>query len=355
MDLECVRPLLRDAVASRVTPGAQCAVSLPGAAVEMVCEGAVSYDPDAAAVTPSTVYDLASVTKVFTALLAVTAAARGEVDLGAPLAATLTEVTGASVARCTLDAMLSHRAGLTPWIAAYDGVDASRAGDDDARARVLAAVARAPLGEAGVARYSDLGYILAGEALARALGAPLDALITTRVLRPLGVDGAIAYRGVGPRWRDDSVAPTERCAWRGRVVRGEVHDENAYALGGVCGHAGLFGDAVALARAGRVVLEVLKGRSDALPRGPVAAMLAPRPGGTHRLGWDGRSPEGSSAGALTSAETFGHLGFTGTSLWCDPARDVAIALVTNRVHPTREGVGIRTLRPRVHDAIIRAL
>lgn len=350
-----MRALLRDAVAAHTTPGAQCAVSRGDNSVDVVCEGALSYDPGAASVTSATVYDLASVTKVFTALLAVTASHRGEVDLFARLDALWPQAAGTAVAACTLDAMLSHRAGLTPWIAAYRETAAEDAGSDGSRDAVLRAVCASPAVPDGRAVYSDLGYILAGEALSHALGAPLDALVRDRVLTPLGEHPGLAYRGVGPRWRDDAVAPTERCAWRGRALRGEVHDENAYALGGVCGHAGIFGDAASLARVGRAVLDVVHGRSDALPRAAITAMLRPRDGGTHRLGWDGRSPEGSSAGALMSAETFGHLGFTGTSLWCDPVRDVAVALVTNRVHPTRENAGIRTLRPRVHDAIIRAL
>jgi CubicO group peptidase (beta-lactamase class C family) len=133
-------------------------------------------------------------------------------------------------------------------------------------------------------------------------------------------------------------------------VRGEVHDENAFALGGVAGHAGLFGSALALCERGVAMLDALRDED------PVAtSMLRAREGGTHRLGWDTRSPQGSSAGARMGPRTFGHLGFTGTSLWGDPDVDVVVALLTNRVHPTREGDGIRALRPAVHDAVREAL
>jgi CubicO group peptidase (beta-lactamase class C family) len=139
------------------------------------------------------------------------------------------------------------------------------------------------------------------------------------------------------------------------VVQGQVHDENAFALGGVAGHAGMFGTACALAELGRASLDALEGEAVWFPPAAMRAMVAPRAGGSHRLGWDGKNPEGSSAGARMSPTTFGHLGFTGTSLWCDPEAGVAVALVTNRVHPTRENGAIRALRVAVHDAVMAAL
>jgi CubicO group peptidase (beta-lactamase class C family) len=139
------------------------------------------------------------------------------------------------------------------------------------------------------------------------------------------------------------------------VVQGEVHDENAYALGGVAGHAGLFGTARDAVTLGRAALDCLKGESGWFEPEVMRGMIAPRAGGAHRLGWDGRGAQSPSSGERMGPRTFGHLGFTGTSLWCDPDADVAIALVTNRVHPTRENGGIRALRPAIHDAVLEAL
>jgi CubicO group peptidase (beta-lactamase class C family) len=138
------------------------------------------------------------------------------------------------------------------------------------------------------------------------------------------------------------------------VVQGEVHDENAFALGGVCGHAGLFGAARDVLALGARALDCLAGDASWLAPERMAWMIAPRPGGAHRLGWDARGAHAPSSGSAMGPRTFGHLGFTGTSLWCDPDADVAVALVTNRVHPTRENGAIRSLRPALHDAVMAA-
>jgi CubicO group peptidase (beta-lactamase class C family) len=346
-----LRPIIVAAIAEGATPGAQVAVSLPGVATLALAYGTLD---GARPVGPATVYDLASVTKPLTALAAVRLAVAGALALDEPVGALWPGRFGAAIAGLRLDDLLAHRAGLAAWCDAHRAVALDRCGTPEARAAVLDAVIAAPLSPGGAEVYSDLGYIVAGEAVAARAGAPIDALVRREVVEPLGLDGLRA-RGVGERWRDRSVAPTERCPWRGRVVQGEVHDENAYAMGGAAGHAGLFGTAAALAALGRRCLDGLRGDDGWLPCPAWAAMLAPRPGGTHRLGWDSVTPGASSSGRHFGPRAFGHLGFTGTSLWCDPDLDVAVALVTNRVHPTRASTGIRALRPRVHDAIIELL
>lgn len=349
--LAAARGLLTRAVADGVTPGAQLCVVWPDGLVEETVVGAVSRAPDAPAVTPSTVYDLASLTKPLTAMAWV----HSGLDLTRPLSAYLPAAEGTSAGEASILSLLTHRAGLVHWAPFYRQVVPADAGTATARATMVSAILATPRGEPGAARYSDLGYILAGEALACALGAPLDSILDRTVLHPLGLRGALAFRGVGTVWQDDpTVAPTELCAWRGRVVHGEVHDENAWTLGGIAGHAGLFGTASAMATLGQAALDALAGRSHWLSREAMACMVAPREGGSYRLGWDGRSAQGSSAGGSMGSKTFGHLGFTGTSVWCDPDAGVVVALVTNRVHPTREATGIRALRPAVHDAVMAA-
>lgn len=335
--------ILAHAASARITPGASlCAARRDGNEWRFIARtaGTLAWD-DPRPVGEASLYDLASVTKPFTAWAAARLAARGEVDLHAPLSALLPAATGAPVAHLTLDAMLSHRAGLAPWRPLFQTTSPQHAGREETRGRVLHEALHEVPSPDGRAVYSDLGYILAGACLSSVTGLALDALLARECLGD--------ELGFGPVAPGDC-APTERCAWRGGVVRGEVHDENAFALGGIAGHAGLFGTARALCERGVAMLDAL--RDDA----PWArAMLAPRDGGTHRLGWDTRSPRGSSAGTKMGPRTFGHLGFTGTSLWCDPDAEVVIALLTNRVHPTREGDGIRALRPAVHDAVMRAL
>jgi CubicO group peptidase (beta-lactamase class C family) len=309
-------------------------------------------------------FDLASVTKSMMAV----AAARSGIDPGTPLGALLAEARGTASENVPLDLFLAHRAGLAahrplygplvrgevvdPWSALRDASDARR---PDAMG--------APPAGGFAALYSDLGYVLAGEAIARTLGfADAGAAIGRLVLEPLGIaDRAGTVRDLRARGVDGPFAPTEDVAWRGGVVQGAVHDENAWALtrDGGSGHAGIFGTVDAVLTFGQAVLDALErpGRRGA-PWGAsdLSWLVRERPGDTLRAGFDGKSPEGSSAGTRMGPRAFGHLGFTGTSLWIDPDARVVVALLTNRVHPTRENVGIRAARPRVHDALFeRAL
>jgi CubicO group peptidase (beta-lactamase class C family) len=202
--------------------------------------------------------------------------------------------------------------------------------------------------------YSDLGYLLLGEALARAGGDGLAQVVEREVTGPLGIADEIFYAAsLSDREREHwapAVAPTERCAYRGRLLRGEVHDENCGAFGGIAGHAGLFGSARGVAVLGLAALDALSGARSIFDTGLLQWAVAPRRGGGYVAGWDTPSREGSSsAGSQISARGFGHLGFTGTSLWCDPERHVVVVLLSNRVHPTRENIQIRSFRPRFHD------
>jgi CubicO group peptidase (beta-lactamase class C family) len=360
---------LERAVSEGVTPGAQLSVRWFSPrqsrwVAEDLAVGKLEYSSESAPVRVDTLYDLASVTKALFALAAVSFAHRERLSLETRARELWPESAGHPAGDASLDQLLSHRSELSAWIPMFREIDARDAGTEPARAKVLDRLLREPLERNGnTVRYSDLGYITAGECFTRASGLSLGALIEREVLAPLrsAHESQVAYRPV----RDfagqnpgDSVAPTERCAWRNTTVRGVVHDENAYSLGGVCGHAGLFGTARDLADIGEACLRALEG-DDALShwiaRDVLVAMTAPREGGTHRLGFDAKSPGASSAGTIASNRTFGHLGFTGTMLWCDPAARVAVALVTNRVHPTRENNAIRALRPAVMDEVLQNL
>ena len=350
--LDAARALLADAVARGVTPGAQLSVRDPSGAVHALAVGSLDYT-HGAPVHRGTVYDLASLTKVFTALAFVRVADRARFDLARPLHDLLPLTRDTPAGEAAVLDLLTHRAGLLHWAPFYQSVRADRAGTREARAAVLDAVARTARGPEGTVRYSDLGYILAGEALTALAAEALDRVIDREVIAPLGL--AVGYRAPGDGSVPNDLAPTEDCPWRGRVVRGTVHDENAHALGGICGHAGLFGTADAVCALGAAALRCLDGDDRWFAPERMRWMIAPRPGGAHRVGWDARSEGTPSSGTRMGPRTFGHLGFTGTSLWCDPDAGVAVALVTNRVHPTRENHGIRALRPAVHDAVIDAL
>lgn len=294
-----------------------------------------------------TYFDLASLTKPMTAL----AIAWSGMDKSAPLHAHLPHLSkSAAAADVTLELLLAHRAGLA------DHLDLREQGSRDATLELVASARRAEcIGPAPAGGfppvYSDLGYILAGEALARFTG-ERDAgrAIERVVLARLGLSGRIGTaatleaNGVDLRER---AAPTEHAAWRGGEVRGRVHDENAWVLTaeGGSGHAGMFGTCDGVLTFACAVLDAVEDDPS------LAWLVAPRAGGTLRAGFDGKSAEGSSAGARMSARAFGHLGFTGTSFWIDPDARVVVALLTNRVNPTRDNVAIRAARPRAHDAL----
>ena len=276
------------------------------------------------------IFDLASVTKPFVAVTAARLARRGVLSLGAPLGAVLPELAGTPSAGVPLLLLLAHRAGLEahrPFFAPLvEGrpVEPAAIVVEAATSRRSECAGSAP--EQGFAPlYSDLGYLLAGAALERAAGLPLDALIEREVAEPLGLEARSARLWhASQRGFSERVEPTETVAFRGGEVRGITHDENAWAFSGhgAAGHAGLFGTADAVVRFGVAMLDALAGRrGEFLTPGEVAPLVVERPGGTLRAGFDGKSGPGSLAGALSSSSTFGHLGFTGTSLWCDPAAE----------------------------------
>ena len=297
-------------------------------------------------------FDLASLTKPMTAV----AVARAAIEPRTAVVNLLPELHDTASASATMELLLAHRAGLEANLPLFASLmEGGRVDRNEALRR--AAKGRRPecrgtIPDDGFAPvYSDLGYIVAGEALARRTRTDdAGGAIAAYVVLPLALADALGTardleaRGIDLEAR---AAPTEVVAWRGGEVRGRVHDENAWALTGAggSGHAGMFGTVGAVLAFGQSVLDEL----DAL-----AWIVRARPGGTLRAGFDGKSSEASSAGALMGPRAFGHLGFTGTSLWIDPDAQVVLSLLTNRVHPTRHSVAIRAARPWAHDTLMEA-
>lgn len=316
--------------------------------------------PGGAPVEESTPYDLASLTKPFVAMAALRLVAFHKVALDARADSVVSDVRGGPGGSATLEQLLTHRSGLAAWGGLFLDVPHDP-GTGAARRWILSEASRRQDEEGiGAALYSDLGYMIAGEMIARVSNATLDEVVERWVTEPLGITKEVFYAGAlsseGRLQLARHAAPTERCGWRGRIVRGEVHDENCSALGGVSGHAGLFGTAHGVASFGLAMLDVLAGRSDFLPRELLEQALADRgDGDTHRLGWDTKRDSDSAAGRRMSQSSFGHLGFTGTSIWCDPERDVVVVLLTNRIHPSRANEKIKGFRPAFHDGVLAAL
>jgi CubicO group peptidase (beta-lactamase class C family) len=322
--------------------------------VVSACAGALARGE--ATVNDRTAYDLASITAAFVGTAALRMAARRVLDLDATVESILPDVRGGVLGDATIRDLLWHRGGLAPWGGLYLDVP-HELGSPAARRWVLSEAARRP-GEARSARRerSDLGYIVAGEAIARVAKSSLDEVVRSEVLAPLGIEDEVLYPGALPAEKravfTRQAPPTERCEWRGRLVRGDVHDENAAALGGVAGHAGLFGTAQAVALFGRAVLDSLLDRGSFLEKNALQAALAdPGDGSPLRFGWELR---GKACGRRMSARSFGQLGLTGTSLFCDPERDVVVVLLTNRICPSRANEKIDGFRPAFHDGALAA-
>jgi serine-type D-Ala-D-Ala carboxypeptidase len=325
--------------------------------------GALTRDPGAEPARIDTPFDLASVTKPVVALALARLERAGVLARSEHLSAILPELGGTPSAGVPLDLFLAHRAGLDGHRPLYAPL-VTEGSVDRAASLIEAASARrqgcegAPPPEGFPPTYSDLGYLLVGEAIARRTGLALDEVIAREVAEPLGlaIRSARQWEAIEPA-RFARVAPTEIVAWRGGAITGRVHDENAFALAvdGAAGHAGLFGDALSVARLGAAILDALAGRGDWLGPADLAPLVRPRPGGSHLAGFDKKSGDAPSAGARFGPETFGHLGFTGTSLWIDPQAEIAGVLLTNRVHPTRDDITIRAARPRAYDALFEAM
>lgn len=346
--------VLEEGVAAKVFPGGVLAVGQQGRLVAVKPAGRFTYEAEASAVEADTLYDLASLTKVVaTTTAAMMLYERNLISLDAPVVRYLPEFGGGPQAemksRVLLRHLLTHSSGLPGYVRFFLEVDT--------RAALLERIFATPLEfEPGTRSvYSDLGMILLGEVLERASGRRLDHFLDENLFRPLGM----THTRFNPPadWRD-RIAPTEEDKeFRQRLVRGEVHDENAYVLGGVSAHAGLFSNARDLALFCQMLLNGgLYAQQRFLRRDTLALFTArqPLPDSSRALGWDTPSPT-SSGGRYLSPRAFGHTGFTGTSIWIDPDKQLFIILLTNRVHPTRENEKIREFRPRLHDAVVEAL
>jgi len=302
-------------------------------------------------------FDLASVTKPITAALAMVLVGDGRLSLGDPIRRWLPDAASAG----TVGDLLGHGAGCAAHVEVFR--DLAAGGIADPRAELVRRAAREPAGSPNVAAvYSDLGYIMAGAILERAAGAPLEDAYADLVAGPLELGarygGAAPIAGAVATELDDANG-----LGRG-LVCGVVHDENAAYGGRVCGHAGLFGRIGDVARFAAAIVDTAAGA----PRGRLRpeivqrfATTAPVPGATWRLGWDtpSETPGVSHAGdRWPRAGALGHTGFTGTSLWLDLPRRRWVALLTNRVHPTRHGGSaewMKALRRAVHDAALDML
>ncbi|MFD2608844.1 serine hydrolase domain-containing protein [Deinococcus taklimakanensis] len=330
--------VLDQAIQERGLPGVALGVVNAAGERATLTLGYAQLQPEAAALQEDFFWDLASLTKpLFTARQILRAAEEGRLDPGDPLGAFLPELAwmqDTPLRERTLTQLLTHTAGLPAWVPIYTWGDT-----DTIRARFLQEAW--PMQAPGAVLYSDLGYLLLGRVLEKVYGHPL---------KEFPLEGGLTFTPDPGR-----TVATEHCAWRGRMLRGETHDENAAAHGGLAGHAGLFG-----------TLDGVLSQAERLLRGgwlsPAAQAFATRPmapaapAPAERTGAFVAAQSGWSGGGLCSPGAFGHTGFTGTGLWVDPERGLAWVLLTNRVHPTRHGgLDIQALRRAVGNTLLAGL
>jgi CubicO group peptidase (beta-lactamase class C family) len=353
--------LLRDGVAQRAYPAAGIEVGRHSGPLWQQAFGTLTYENEGAPATLDTVFDLASLTKVIaTTSLAMRAVDDGRLRVDDPVGLWLQEWRGKDRDQVTVRDLLAHCSGLSGYLPFFR--------DHTGRPEFEHAICTMPLEYAPRthAIYSDLGFILLGFILEEARGRAPD----SAVARSLNPDATLAaqfqrlasYLSAEPLtfhpprlWRP-RIAPTEVDEWRGRLLVGEVHDENAWALHGAAGHAGLFGTAAAVGAFARAALTTLAGER-VLAQSSTFRTFTQRslvPGSSRALGWDTMLPT-SSCGTRMSPSAIGHTGFTGTSLWIDWERDLYIVLLTNRVYGGRDNQRLKVIRPAIHDAIMEAL
>jgi len=341
--------LLQGAIAARVFPGCALAVTHESKLIALKSLGRFTYEPNSPEVLPASIFDLASLTKVVaTTTMAMLLYERGLLDLELSVAAIIPQFAPGDPRRLevTLRMLLAHSSGLPAYKQLF-----LQAQSRDA---LLHAAITTPLAAdpAIRAEYSDIGFIVLGSALEKIADETLDRFCQREIFGPLGMvrtsfNPSNTWHGSIPPTADDRT-------FRKRIVQGEVQDENASVLGGSAGHAGLFATAHDMALFAHAMLS---GGRPILRPGTLALFTKREnfPEGTSRaLGWDTPSPP-SQSGKYFSARSFGHLGYTGTSLWIDPARQLSITLLTNRTWPDCSNKAIQQVRPAFHDAVVEGL
>lgn len=341
--------VIEDAIASRAFPGASVAVTASGKLVARKAFGRFTFEADSPMVSAETIFDLASVTKgISTTTIAMILYERGLLDLEAPVVGIIPEFASDDPRRkeVALRMLLAHSSGLPAYEKLFLGASTCESLLESAF-KVLLKYAPGTHAE-----YSDIGFILLGVALERMAGEPLEGLSQREIFGPL----AMSHTTFNPpiAWRQRIPPSADDKSFRKRIIQGEVQDENASVLGGVAGHAGLFSTAEDVAAFAQCLLN---GGAPIL-RPETVALFTRRessPAGTSRaLGWDTPSAP-SQSGKYFSAGSFGHLGYTGTSLWIDPVRQLSVTLLTNRTWPNCSNQAIKQVRPRFHDAVVEAL
>jgi serine-type D-Ala-D-Ala carboxypeptidase len=368
-----VEQAFAQAIENEVIPGATLVVRRGADVAYERAFGFRSLVPERSPMRLETVFDLSSLTKPLATTITVMMLVRdNKLRLDDRVTRFFHNFGTHGKGQATFRHLLAHCSGLAAWRPFYQRVgEIERGGkvnfmaSQGAKEFVYEEIHRdkpeAPTASRMI--YSDLNFMLLGELVEQISGVALNRFCRDKIFRPLGLRSTdfidislVRTRRLEPV--PEMFAPTSVCTLRKRMLVGEVDDENAFAMGGVAGHAGLFASAREVDRVVRELLEAFAGRSDFLPQRIVRDFWKRDQtvdGSTWALGWDSPSTEYSSSGHHFSPAAVGHLGFTGTSVWIEPEKQIAITLLTNRVHPRRDNQSIRDFRPKIHDLIMEAL
>lgn len=321
------------------------------------------FPGDDSPVTQKTFFDLASLTKPLATSLAVLSLVKEKkIYLQEELPALLGVDVPKDKRKIKLYQLLNHCSGFPDHRPYFEKLALLPEGKR--KKKLFSWLIEEPLvAEPGrVSIYSDLGFMILGEIIERKSGTDLDEYVAEKIYKPLGLEEGLFFRPLfGREYKDhEKFAATEKCAWRKKVICGEVHDDNCFVTGGVAGHAGLFGDIESVLALTVSLLDQWQNRTShpSYENKELAEFLTRRnniKGSTWALGFDTPAREKSSGGSLLSSQSAGHLGFSGTSFWIDREKDLVVVLLTNRVHPDRENFKIREFRPLFHDTVIRTL
>ena len=354
--MESVDRLMQQAVAEKIFPGGVLLVSQEGEVIFFNAYGFANLY-SRAPMTPEMVFDLASLTKPLATTLAVLRLIQQDkIRLEQFLGQLLPDFEGTDKAELKIEHLLYHNSGLPDYRAYYKTLEAQP--KNFRRGALRSLLLEEPLIQAigKSILYSDLGFMILAWVIERIAQRRLDHFVVDEIYQPLRLDRLFFIADNLPGNRGPFAA-TEKCPWRRKVLEGQVHDENAYAVGGVEGHAGLFGSAADIHR---LLIELLfsyhgQKSADLFNKDLLHQFFKRLPGTDKALGFDTPSEKGASCGTIFSRKSVGHLGFTGTSFWMDLERSVIVVLLTNRVHPTRDNEQIKKFRPKLHDRVMETI
>ena len=362
-----IKKLLKKGVLQGVFPSAAAGViygSGKGKEEVIVHYGNATLYPEKRKLLKNNYFDLASLTKPLATTLAILCLIKEKkIDIDEKLSSLVEKKIKGEKSKITTRDLLSHSSGFPAHREYFTILKDIPAKEKKEFVEKLILQEKLEYKAGTMSVYSDLGFILLGRIIEKKAGCSLSHYVEEKVLRPFKLGKKIFYMPMddgGKNLKKTDFVATENCPWRKKILCGEVHDDNCYTMDGVAGHSGLFGNIAGVTALAGLLLDIWKGKAvhPNINKEDLQGFLARQkhiPGSSWALGFDTPAKKASSSGIHFSRESVGHLGFTGTSFWIDPEKEVVIVLLSNRVHPSRENVQIKKFRPDFHDTVMEKL